>query len=314
MKRSLLLFFSAVLVCSFITVPALALESSNDPIYSLDLQDKPIGLLDDSNLTNKDWSTVTDASVSIKSENGAKFVNLYDNSSSVSTALHCKSLDFRSGIKTIYFELRANQIGSSALIFDFSDYASGNSFIRFEFGQTISYFPGSGSTSLGIESFMNAWVPVFFVIDAENSNYTCYYNSEPIVTGASTRSSASGTIKDQLLDLVFRTSTSVVGGDYDVGNITVYDGDVSAALLAGDLPAKPDAPAVPAPAPLSGVTDVFGSVAGWLAGQFGAAVSLFWNADTGSLTFLGVLSVCALVFSVIFLIIFICSRFLRFRS
>ena len=79
-----------------------------------------------------------------------------------------------------------------------------------------------------------------------------------------------------------------------------------------------DEPVVaPVPVPgtgsvLSGITEVFSGVGSWIGGQLGSTTSLFWNANAGSLTFLGVLSVCALAFGLILLLVLVVSRFLRF--
>ncbi len=64
--------------------------------------------------------------------------------------------------------------------------------------------------------------------------------------------------------------------------------------------------------PIAGIFDVFGGVGSWIAGQLGTTTSLFWNGQ--SLTFLGVLSVCALGLAVILLLVMVIVRFLRFRG
>ena len=64
--------------------------------------------------------------------------------------------------------------------------------------------------------------------------------------------------------------------------------------------------------PLSGIFDVFGGVGSWIVGQLGTTTSLFWNGQ--GLTFLGVLSVCALALAVVLLLVFVIVRFLRFRG
>ena len=69
----------------------------------------------------------------------------------------------------------------------------------------------------------------------------------------------------------------------------------------------------PAPEPVSpiaGIFSVFGGVGSWIGAQLSATTSLFWNGQ--SLTFLGVLSVCALALAVILLLIVVVTRFLRF--
>ena len=64
--------------------------------------------------------------------------------------------------------------------------------------------------------------------------------------------------------------------------------------------------------PIGSVFDVFGGVGSWIGSQLGSTTSLFWNASTGSLTFLGVLSLCAVGFALILLLVLVVSRFLRF--
>ena len=64
--------------------------------------------------------------------------------------------------------------------------------------------------------------------------------------------------------------------------------------------------------PLGSIFDVFGGVGSWIGNQLGSTTSLFWNASTGSLTFLGVLSICAVGFALILLLVQVVSRFLRF--
>lgn len=64
---------------------------------------------------------------------------------------------------------------------------------------------------------------------------------------------------------------------------------------------------------LTAVLAVFMAVAEWIGDAFTALIPIFWAAETG-LTFLGVLAVAALAFSIVFLIIGIIQRFLHFRS
>lgn len=100
----------------------------------------------------------------------------------------------------------------------------------------------------------------------------------------------------------------------------LYEDSSGGVVLPSDSlrPIEPTVPVDPEPESggslISNVASIFGSVGSWIAGQLGTATSLFWNADAGALTFLGVLAVCALAIAVIFLIIVICSRFLRFRG
>ena len=64
--------------------------------------------------------------------------------------------------------------------------------------------------------------------------------------------------------------------------------------------------------PIAGIFGVFTGVGSWLAGQLGTTTSLFWNGQ--GLTFLGVLSVCALALAVVLLLVMVVVRFLRFRG
>lgn len=64
--------------------------------------------------------------------------------------------------------------------------------------------------------------------------------------------------------------------------------------------------------PLSSIVGIFSDIGSWIADNIGNAVSLFWNAESQSLTLIGVLSVCGLSVSIVFLLIGIVSRFLKF--
>lgn len=67
---------------------------------------------------------------------------------------------------------------------------------------------------------------------------------------------------------------------------------------------------------LPAIFAVFTEVGNWLIESLTSLTDIFWTSsgDGGSLTFLGVLAVCGLAFSVIFLIIGIIQRFLHFRG
>lgn len=64
---------------------------------------------------------------------------------------------------------------------------------------------------------------------------------------------------------------------------------------------------------VTAVTGVFTEIGAWIISQINALTPIFYNAETG-LTFLGVLAVCGLAFSVVFLLIGIIQRFLHFRG
>ena len=63
---------------------------------------------------------------------------------------------------------------------------------------------------------------------------------------------------------------------------------------------------------ISAITAVFTAIGDWIVTALELLQGIFWT--TEGLTFLGVLAVCGLAFSVIFLIIGIIQRFLHFRG
>ena len=68
---------------------------------------------------------------------------------------------------------------------------------------------------------------------------------------------------------------------------------------------------------LAAIFAVFNDVGDWIIGSLNDLMSIFWVAGesgAGQLTFLGVLAVAGLAFSVIFLIIGIIHRFMHFRG
>lgn len=62
------------------------------------------------------------------------------------------------------------------------------------------------------------------------------------------------------------------------------------------------------------VTEVFDGLGVWLITGLNNVIALFWVADTGTLTLLGVLAVAALAVSVFFLLMSIIQNFLHFRG
>lgn len=64
---------------------------------------------------------------------------------------------------------------------------------------------------------------------------------------------------------------------------------------------------------LDQVLEVFTRVGEWIAGAVTQLIPMFYTADEG-LSFLGVLAVVALAFSVVFLIMGIIQNFLHFRG
>lgn len=64
---------------------------------------------------------------------------------------------------------------------------------------------------------------------------------------------------------------------------------------------------------LTAILAVFTAIGDWLSGAVLDLIPMFYVAETG-LTFLGVLAVAGLAFSVVFLMIGIIQRFLHFRG
>lgn len=63
---------------------------------------------------------------------------------------------------------------------------------------------------------------------------------------------------------------------------------------------------------LTSILDVFDAVSTWIGEAVTAVIPMFYSTD--GLTFLGVLAVAGLAFSVIFLVIGIIQNFLHFRG
>jgi len=63
---------------------------------------------------------------------------------------------------------------------------------------------------------------------------------------------------------------------------------------------------------ITAITAVFTAIGEWIVTAIELLQPIFWTAE--GLTFLGVLAVCGLAFSVVFLIIGIIQRFLHFRG
>ena len=69
---------------------------------------------------------------------------------------------------------------------------------------------------------------------------------------------------------------------------------------------------IPPPTLMESILDIFLSVGEWISGAVSALIPLFWDSSAGALTFVGVLSVSGLAFSVSMLLISLISKFLRF--
>lgn len=66
---------------------------------------------------------------------------------------------------------------------------------------------------------------------------------------------------------------------------------------------------------LTVILNVFSEVGLWIIDMLTSMEGLFWTVTDGAvqLTYVGILSICGLAFSVVFLIIGVLQRFLRFK-
>ena len=66
---------------------------------------------------------------------------------------------------------------------------------------------------------------------------------------------------------------------------------------------------------LTAILAVFSDVGLWIIEMLTSMEGLFWTVTEGSvqLTYVGILSICGLAFSVVFLILGVLQRFLRFK-
>lgn len=62
------------------------------------------------------------------------------------------------------------------------------------------------------------------------------------------------------------------------------------------------------------VTNVFTGIGDWIADFLPTIMSIFWDAEAGTLTFLGILAVCGLAVSIFFLLMGVIQNFLHFRG
>lgn len=65
---------------------------------------------------------------------------------------------------------------------------------------------------------------------------------------------------------------------------------------------------------LDKILEVFTSIGTWIGKAVTDLIPMFWNTESSTLTFLGVLAVAGLSFSVVFLIIGLIQNFLHFRG
>lgn len=310
MKRFLLLFSIVALVSSFLIIPAFAAESIPVPIRSIDLTYMDAGLFTAESFTNYyGWCEFENSAVFVSDENGSKHINVVDNDDACQPTVYLQYLDFGNCVSTIAFDLKINGYGSEyGPVLEICNRITGSSYVRIDFDENLFYF-ADGRVNLPCTGVLDQWISVVLVVDGINNNYTFYYDGDAVITDAPPRTNSVGGFKnfgDEPLTIEVRSDKASVGCNYDVRNFAVYAGDQSSALLS-----QPDQTAGSV---VSSFTQVFGSVGSWIAGQLGSTTSLFWNAGTGTLTFLGILAVCALALAVILLLVFVVVRFLRFRG
>lgn len=65
---------------------------------------------------------------------------------------------------------------------------------------------------------------------------------------------------------------------------------------------------------VTAITGVFTAIANWISETIPSITEIFFNAESGALTFLGVLSVVALGISVFLLLMGLVQNFLHFRG
>lgn len=65
---------------------------------------------------------------------------------------------------------------------------------------------------------------------------------------------------------------------------------------------------------VTAITGVFTAIANWISETIPSITEIFFSAESGSLTFLGVLAVVALGISIFFLLMGLVQNFLHFRG
>lgn len=101
---------------------------------------------------------------------------------------------------------------------------------------------------------------------------------------------------------------------YSVGDIDVTVADDDPSIYNGSIQFTwLGMPVEDSKSLVASVTEVFTSIGQWVVTSLGSLTEFVWDADAGSLTFVGVLSVCGLAFAVTLLVLFIVLRFFRMR-
>ena len=111
------------------------------------------------------------------------------------------------------------------------------------------------------------------------------------------------------IDAVQSDSDSILGVLSFYGAVKVSDSLGYIPVVAVDEPEEPEKGSM-----ISQVTGVFDGLGVWLVAGLNNVIALFWIADTGTLTLLGVLAVCGLAVSVFLLVMGIIQNFLHFRG
>lgn len=65
---------------------------------------------------------------------------------------------------------------------------------------------------------------------------------------------------------------------------------------------------------IEAITNVFSGMGNWIAEYLPTIMSIFYNAETNQVTFLGVLALCGLAISIFFLLMGVVQNFLHFRG
>ena len=65
---------------------------------------------------------------------------------------------------------------------------------------------------------------------------------------------------------------------------------------------------------IEAITNVFTGMGDWIAEYMPTIMSIFYNTETNSVTFLGILALCGLAISIFFLLMGVVQNFLHFRG
>lgn len=65
---------------------------------------------------------------------------------------------------------------------------------------------------------------------------------------------------------------------------------------------------------IEAITNVFTGMGDWIAQYMPTIMSIFYNTETNTVTFLGILALCGLAISIFFLLMGVVQNFLHFRG